>query len=139
MKRLCRHVWQSVLACALSYAAMSGGRVVTAQAQTLDAIVHTGRPGETLKSIAELYYGERRDNVLAAENGLEASGSIAPGMRLVVPTVRYHRVQQGETWAELAERYFADVRRAFILIEANTGSSGRTPEAGALLLIPFPL
>lgn len=139
MKRLCRHVWQLVLACALSYAAMSGGRVVTARAQTLDAIVHTVRPGETLKSIAELYYGERRDNVLAAENGLEASGSIAPGMRLVVPTVRYHRVQQGETWAELAERYYADVRRAFILIEANTGSSGRTPEAGALLLIPFPL
>jgi LysM repeat protein len=136
MTRLCRYVRKLRYACALACAAVSGA---PAQAQTLDAIVHTVRTGETLKSIAELYYGERRDNVLAAENGLDPNASIVPGLRLAVPTVHYHRVQPGETWAELAERYYADVRRAFVLIEANTGSSSRTPEPGALLLVPFPL
>src|ERR1700712_1257530 len=139
MTWLCRYVRKLRYACALACAAVSGGLGAPVQAQTLDAIVHTVRTGETLKSIAELYYGERRDNVLAAENGLDPNASIVPGLRLAVPTVHYHRVQPGETWAELAERYYADVRRAFVLIEANTGSSVRTPEPGALLLVPYPL
>jgi hypothetical protein len=108
-------------------------------AQASDAIVHVVRPGETLKSISELYYGERRETVLAVENALEPTTSIVAGMRLVVPTVRYHRVQQGETWAELAERYYADVRRAFVLVEANSSTGSRAPEVGQLLLVPYPL
>jgi len=108
-----------------------------ARAESADAIVHVVRPGETLKSIGELYYGERRESVLAAENAIEPNVSIVSGMRIVIPTVRYHRVQQGETWAELSERYYADVRRAFVLIDANSGS--RAPEAGQLLLVPYPL
>jgi hypothetical protein len=110
-----------------------------ARAQAAEAIVHIVRPGETLKTISELYYGDRRENALAAENSLEPNTSIVPGMRLVVPTVRYHRVQQGETWAELAERYYADVRRSFVLVEVNSGSSNRAPESGQLLLVPYPL
>lgn len=108
-------------------------------AQGAEAIVHIVRPGETLKTISELYYGDRRESALAAENSLEPNTSIVPGMRVVVPTVRYHRVQQGETWAELAERYYADVRRAFVLVEVNSGNANRAPEAGQLLLIPYPL
>jgi hypothetical protein len=102
-------------------------------------LVHIVRPGETLKSISELYYGDRRENALAAENSLEPNTSIVPGMRVVVPTVRYHRVQQGETWAELAERYYADVRRSFVLVEVNSGNPNRAPESGQLLLVPYPL
>lgn len=109
------------------------------RAQSADAIVHIVRPGETLKSIGELYYGERRESVLAAENALEPNVPIVPGMRLVIPTVRYHRVQAGESWAELAERYYADVRRAFVLVEANSGNSNRAPAAGQVLLVPYPL
>jgi len=124
--RLCLAVW--------FFAATSHVR-----AESADAIVHVVRPGETLKSIGELYYGERRESALAAENAIEANVPIVPGMRLVIPTVRYHRVQQGETWAELSERYYADVRRAFVLAEANAGSPSRPPEAGQLLLVPYPL
>jgi LysM repeat protein len=108
-------------------------------AQTADAVVHIVRPGETLKSISEQYYSERHDNALAAENALEPSNTLVAGMRMVIPTVRYHRVQSGETWAELAERYYADVRRAFVLVDANSGSPNRAPEAGQLLLVPYPL
>jgi len=106
------------------------------------ALVHIVRPGETLASIAELYYGDpRRESVLVAENGLTTEGgsAIEVGLRLVIPTVSYHRVEDGETWAELATRFYGDPRRAFVLIEANAGQRGGHPDTGAELLVPYPL
>lgn len=116
--------------------------VPAAPSRAQQAVVHVVRPSETLASIAELYYGDpRRESALVAENGLAGDGgsTIVVGLRLTVPTVRYHRVLAGETWAELAERYYGDVRRAFALIEANNAPSGRQPDVGAELLIPHPL
>lgn len=110
-----------------------------AQQQTL---VHVVRPSETLASIAELYYGDpRRESALVSENGLGGDGGspIVVGMRLTIPLARYHRVQAGETWAELAERYYGDVRRAFALIDANSSFAGKQPDIGAELIIPHPL
>jgi LysM repeat protein len=107
-----------------------------------DAVVHIVRPGETLAAIAELYYGEpRREAVLVAENGLGLEGgtAIVPGLRLSIPTVSYHRAQEGDTWAALAERYYGDVRRAFVLIDANAGNANKPPAVGAQLLVPHPL
>jgi len=105
-------------------------------------LVHTVRPGETLASIAETYYGDpRRESVLVTENGLMSGGgsAIVVGLRLVVPSVSYHRVQEGETWAELATRFYGDPSRAFVLIEANAGKAGGQPDVGAELLVPYPL
>lgn len=106
------------------------------------SLVHVVRPSETLASIAELYYGDnKRENALVMENGLggENSSSIVVGLRLTIPLVRYHRVQAGETWAELAERYYGDVRRAFALVDANASFAGKQPDVGAEILIPHPL
>jgi nucleoid-associated protein YgaU len=106
------------------------------------ALVHIVRTGETLASIAELYYGDpRRESVLVSENGLTTEGgsAIEIGLRLVIPTVSYHTVEEDETWAELATRFYGDPRRAFVLIEANNGKSGGVPDTGAELLVPYPL
>ena len=129
-KRCLALVWLSMWACAAP---------ALAHAQSIEALVHVVRPGETLKSISELYYGERREQALAAENAIEPNAGLVLGMRLLIPTVRYHRVQPGETWAEIAQQYYADVRRAFVLVDANSGNPNRAPATGQLLLIPYPL
>jgi len=106
------------------------------------AYVHVVREGETLASIAERYYGDsRRESVLVAENGLETQGgaAIVVGLRLVVPTVSYHRVRPGETWAQIAQHHYGDARRAYAIIEANPAVGGAQPPEGAELLIPYPL
>lgn len=107
------------------------------------AYLHVVREGETLASIAQQYYGDpRRELVLVVENGLAREGggaSIVAGMRLLIPWVTYHRVAPGETWAVLAERFYGDTRRQFLLMESNrTPSRGQPPE-GAEVLVPYPL
>ncbi len=129
---------RSTLALAVALLAWVHGRV-----HADDAVyVHIVRPGETLASIAQTYYGDpKRENVLVAENGLTDQGgsAIVEGLHLVVPTVRYHRVQEGDSWRALAERYYGDEKRAPVLMKANEQKPGGNPDEGAELLIPYPL
>lgn len=104
--------------------------------------VHVVRPGETLASIAQRYYGDaRRESVLVAENGLTAQGgaAIVVGLRLAIPRVAHHRVRVGETWAQIATQHYGDPRRASELVSANAQVSGGQPDVDAELLIPYPL
>jgi LysM repeat protein len=112
----------------------------TAAAQDI-TYVHIVRPGETLASIAQSYYGDpRRENVLVSENGLDDQGGLAivEGLRLIIPTVRYHRVKAGDTWRDLAKRYYGDPDRSAVLLRANDAKPGSSPDEGAQLVIPYP-
>ena len=99
-------------------------------ARAESAISHVVRPGDTLASIAERYYGDpRRENVLVAENGLTTEGgsAIVTGLRLSIPTVFYHRVQEGEIWTELARRIYGFLDDVSVGDIAN-GSVATTPQ-----------
>lgn len=128
------------LASAIALAAL--GAPGAALAQGGSAYMHVVRPGETLASIAQRYYGDaRRESVLVAENGLTTQGgaAIVVGLRLAIPWVSYHRVAEGETWAQIATQHYGDPRRVSALIDANPDAGGNTPNVGAELLIPYPL
>ncbi len=131
----------TVCGAALLLASLSAVAKEPAQAQDL-AYIHVVKNGETLASIAQSYYGDpKRENVLVAENGLLAQGgaSIVEGLRLIVPTVSYHRVKPGDTWRDLAVRYYGDPNRAVALLRANQAKPGSAPDEGAQLLIPYPV
>jgi hypothetical protein len=115
--------------------------LVTTRATAQERVyAHVVRAGESLASIAQAYYGDaRRELVLADENGLPDDEPLLPGTRLVIPSVRYHRVERGDTWRSLAERYYADASRAPVLIKANQGRASGTPDEGSQLLVPYPL
>jgi len=125
----------------LALCALLAGLLFGARAHAEPAIIHSVKPGETLTSIGQLYYGDtHHDFVLASENALEAGINPAVGMRLLIPSVKYHRVAEGDTWNTIAERYYGEPRRAFALLEANPGHANKkTPEVGAQLIIPYPL
>ena len=126
----------------LAYAVATILSVVSgAIAQGPQAIIHVVRPGETLASIAERYYGDAaRERVIVAENGLNNQGiGITVGMRLVVPWIANHVVRDGETWADLAIRYYGDARRSFMLMEANGATAADRPDPGAELRVAYPM
>jgi LysM repeat protein len=122
--------------------ALSGLLFTARPAHADDLFAHVVRPGDTLASIAQRYYGDpRRESVLVTENGLTTQGgsAIVVGMRLHIPWVRYHTVAAGETWQQIADRYYGDARRSFVIIESNRNATDAQPAEGAELLIPYPL
>lgn len=139
-----QNAWRAVrrfaLTALLSVTAWSSACPVASANTTV--YVHVVQRSETLASLAQLYYGDPvREAVLAGENGLGTSGSaqLRVGMRLVIPWSSTHRVAAGETWESLAERFYGDNDRAFVLMMANGAGRGDQPEEGAELVVPYPL
>ncbi|MEI8255383.1 MAG: LysM peptidoglycan-binding domain-containing protein [Deltaproteobacteria bacterium] len=113
--------------------------VLCARAAAAD-VVHQVRPGETLASIADHYYGDpAREALLVAANVLNAQAnlSITPGMRIMIPSVGYYRVQPGDTWLHLAQREMGAGSRAPYLAQVNNANAMVPPAAGSVLRVPY--
>lgn len=109
-------------------------------AQADASLIHQVRTGETWESIADLYYGDAtKAAALRSENGIAKDVTLIAGMRVSIPTVTFHLTEEGDTWDELASRYYRVPERAFVLVEANGGKPNLPPDAGAELIIPYPI
>jgi hypothetical protein len=115
--------------------ALFAGALVEGRAE---AFPHTMQPGETLAQLAIVYYGSARfEPLLIGANGLDAHGSATiPGMRVEVPAPGHHRVTEGETWLDLAERFLGDRRRAEYLAKVNNAVAWVPPSLAQEVQVP---
>lgn len=103
------------------------------------AFTHVVSRGETLAQIAITFYGTPRfETALVGANALDAHGgsAIVAGQPLEIPAPSHHRVEQNETWAELARVHLGDARRAETLARANGGVSWIQPAAAQEIEVP---
>jgi tetratricopeptide (TPR) repeat protein len=106
------------------------------------AWIHVSRSGETLGQLASFYYGdESRSMVIRAANGFvhPDDGRLTPGERIEIPQMTYHRVEEGETWAEIAERYLGSARRGRFLAELNDATLEDSLAKGEIVTVPYQL
>ena len=106
------------------------------------AFPHVVRPGETLAGLAERTYGRvEAERLLVLANGLDLGGGIpiVPGMRLELPALGHRRVEQGDTWAGLAEELLGDASRSDVLATTNDAMPWLPPTEGQELIVPFNL
>jgi hypothetical protein len=106
------------------------------------AFTRVVKPGDSLAAIAARVYGDPKlEGLIAAANGLDAEGGVAPvpGMRLEVPAPGHHRVVPGETWPAIAERTLGDAARSDVLARANGAVPWVPPDKGAEIVIPYVL
>lgn len=103
------------------------------------AFTHVVSQGETLAQMAIKFYGTPRfETALVGANALDAHGgsAIVAGQPLEIPAPSHHRVEQDETWAELARIHLGDARRAETLARANGGVSWVQPAPGQEIEVP---
>jgi LysM repeat protein len=119
------------------------GAVLVLGAACLDgdafAFTHVVSQGETLAQMAIKFYGTPRfETALVGANALDAHGgsAIVAGQPLEIPAPSHHRVEQNETWAELARIHLGDARRAETLARTNGGVSWVQPAPGQEIEVP---
>ncbi|MFO8072910.1 MAG: LysM domain-containing protein [Polyangia bacterium] len=106
------------------------------------AWIHVSRTGETLAQLASFYYGdESRSMVIRAANGFvhPDDGRLTPGERIEIPQVTYHRVEEGESWADIAKRYLGSARRGRFLAELNDAGIEDSLARGEIVTVPYQL
>lgn len=128
--------WVGALLLGAALVAPSAG----AQAQAV--YTHAVQDGDTLASIAQRYYGDpTREAVLREANRVKGAGAsgLVTGSWIFIPMVAFYQVAAGETWKSIAVRLYGREDRAATLVEANNASRRVEPDAGAELLVPYPL
>ena len=92
-----------------------------ASISSASAFPHVLQEEETLASLAKSYYGKiQNEGLLAAANGFKsqqgdarqlALHALTPGMVLEIPAPRYLKVEEGQSWKELAKKWLGAEKR----------------------------
>ena len=108
-----------------------------------DEQAYTVKPGDTLRKIAENYYGDESQypRIVMANSGTIVQATlIYPGQELTIPDQNdptYYTVKSGDTLSDIAEAYNGDSNDYMKIFKAN-GQLSRPDhiEVGQILLIP---
>jgi LysM repeat protein len=109
--------------------------------QPASAFPHVVQDKDTLASLSTRYYGRvQYERLIAAANGLTGSNrGLIAGLVLEIPSLRYHRVEPGETWETIAVELLGAKHRSIVLAQVNQQKPWIQPELGQLIVVPFNL
>ncbi len=97
--------------------------------------IYVVKRGDSLTTIAKKRLGaEARYTVLMRQNNLKSASDIDAGRELLMPFHLTHVVQNGDTLAGLAQRYYRNSKQAALIKEYN--SLGDTLKSNQRLTIP---
>jgi hypothetical protein len=119
-----------------------GASLLCLFANEASAFPHVVQAKETLAGLSTRYYGRvQYERIITAANGLVHAGArgLIPGMILDIPSLTYHRVQEGENWKSLALTHLGDEERSIVLAQINEHKPWIQPEVGQLIVIPYNL
>lgn len=105
------------------------------------AFPHVVRQGDTPAGLAEQFYGRiDRERILVAANHLDGgANALTAGMRIEIPSVSYHVVGRGESWASIAAAELGGVSRGDVLARLNKSEPWEPPAVGREIVLPYPL
>ncbi|MCP4674288.1 MAG: hypothetical protein GY854_01975 [Deltaproteobacteria bacterium] len=106
------------------------------------SLTHIAREGETLTQLAVRYYGsEKKTMILRAANGFvhPDDGTLTQGEQVEVPEPIFHRIEDGDTWNDLADRFLASKKRGRFLSKINDSEKNKMPPLGTIIKIPYHL
>lgn len=97
---------------------------------------HVVAPGESVSAIAKRYYGNfELTPLLLAYNGREST-VLQPGGTLRIPYCEVHRVQRGDSWSVLSQRYMKGMSNYAVVAELNGMLPERPLQPGDQIVFP---
>lgn len=101
------------------------------------ARTHTIQKGESLAKVAQVYYGDPAKAVfLMAFNHIRDPRNLVPGQRVLLPEIKLHRIQTGDTLVLIAKRYLSDAKKHRGLAKLNRIEDPKSLSPGATITIP---
>lgn len=96
--------------------------------------LHQVKKGDTYASLAVQYYGDAEyERVLEHENRFPEPKH---GMHLLIPSIRFHVVQSGETWDLLSKKFYQEETWKWLFEKANPTQLPQ-PDVGAEIIVPY--
>jgi LysM repeat protein len=98
-------------------------------------VLYRTQPGESLAGLAQRFYGQASFADLIQQHN-QLRGALEPGVELRLPSASQHSVARGESWNDLAARYWGDASLGPALARWCGADGTSAPNTGKTLTVP---